>query len=942
MKTIFKFFIPLAFFLLSSLLLQAQKGDLFIYNYKVPFKNIDNYNFSAVQGTNNLMYFANRKGILAYDGKNWEIINTKYTPYTLEVDKKVTKRVYVGCRNSFGYLKTNKKGEDFYVSISGKKKGFGAIKRIFMTSKYAYFYSDKALFKVSLKTNKIIKSWYSKEGFKFMGIGKRGYKIYLNILWKGIHVLKNDKFEFIERTEMYSGHYLKTSTRFNKQYALFGFANNWTYLFDGKAFRINVPEAKNYFLAHEIYKSMPFNQNTIAMATVSGGVAIIERKIFQAQTVTVINNQTGLPDDEVYAMTRDNQGGVWICHAKGISRADIKLPLRKYSDYAGLNDKNNIYSITVAKDTLFLATADGVFYLSKVIKGEDVKKFIKKEERYVKDKEIRDRLIKDPEPKRKFRTLRHSAGGLKTPKRSIEKKVISSDKEEVVKLKVTNTSELVKSVFSTDKAREEYALLSIPFVYRPVTGLNSKCRQLLNYKGRVIIVSNTGLYEAVKQGENSMRANVIIPDEYINFAYQSQTHPNQIYVATNKGLLVVQDIGGTWQVVDKNEEFGLPIRSVVEFKGDIWLGAESRVIRIPVDSLGKIGKQVVYSFKDTYSEDVIVRIINNEPTFILSSGIYRFNPLVKDIYLDKKLTNQHNSKSILLYNQEKYTWIKKDGYWKNLNQNKKNSLATRFLAVFNNIKDIYVDDKQNIWVIDDNKNIFKLDKSAQLNKKQKFDTFIRSILDKEDNLIPLDKIHYDYNEKTLSFTFKLASPFYRSERNIEYRYKLEGLNNKWSDWDTKAIIAFPYVPSGKYTLRVEARNIFGQKSVAKVYSFEIEPPFWETYWFYFLQIAILFGLLLLSFILSRRGKSSVISYLLTLIFIITLFEFLFLLAEPYVEDVASGIPALKLGMNIMLALSLAPIERILSYWMRGDTKRVKDDIDETPPTRASAESREDD
>jgi hypothetical protein len=38
---------------------------------------------------------------------------------------------------------------------------------------------------------------------------------------------------------------------------------------------------------------------------------------------------------------------------------------------------------------------------------------------------------------------------------------------------------------------------------------------------------------------------------------------------------------------------------------------------------------------------------------------------------------------------------------------------------------------------------------------------------------------------------------------------------------------------------------------------------------------------------------------------------LFLLFEPYVDDVANGIPVLKLGMNIMLALSLSPLERFL-------------------------------
>lgn len=67
---------------------------------------------------------------------------------------------------------------------------------------------------------------------------------------------------------------------------------------------------------------------------------------------------------------------------------------------------------------------------------------------------------------------------------------------------------------------------------------------------------------------------------------------------------------------------------------------------------------------------------------------------------------------------------------------------------------------------------------------------------------------------------------------IQYRYKLQGLNNEWEEITNGKTIHFSHLPVGSYTLVVEAfrNNIECQP---KQISFDIQvlPPWWETLWF---------------------------------------------------------------------------------------------------------------
>lgn len=90
-------------------------------------------------------------------------------------------------------------------------------------------------------------------------------------------------------------------------------------------------------------------------------------------------------------------------------------------------------------------------------------------------------------------------------------------------------------------------------------------------------------------------------------------------------------------------------------------------------------------------------------------------------------------------------------------------------------------------------------------------------------------------ENNLTFYFNVLN--YRNPAKDRYRYFLEGFDDQWSDYDESGKIAYSNLPSGTYTLQVEALNLQSLKSTETVsIPFEIQTPWWQLW---YLRLALL-------------------------------------------------------------------------------------------------------
>jgi serine phosphatase RsbU (regulator of sigma subunit) len=81
-------------------------------------------------------------------------------------------------------------------------------------------------------------------------------------------------------------------------------------------------------------------------------------------------------------------------------------------------------------------------------------------------------------------------------------------------------------------------------------------------------------------------------------------------------------------------------------------------------------------------------------------------------------------------------------------------------------------------------------------------------------------------------TFNFGAIDWCAPHKIKYQYKLEGLDEDWSNLTTANTADYRNIPFGSYTFKVKAIGSANKWSKTFEYSFVIHPPWWRTWWAY--------------------------------------------------------------------------------------------------------------
>ncbi|HEY9044366.1 MAG TPA: triple tyrosine motif-containing protein, partial [Ohtaekwangia sp.] len=91
---------------------------------------------------------------------------------------------------------------------------------------------------------------------------------------------------------------------------------------------------------------------------------------------------------------------------------------------------------------------------------------------------------------------------------------------------------------------------------------------------------------------------------------------------------------------------------------------------------------------------------------------------------------------------------------------------------------------------------------------------------------------YRLSNNTGTIRFDFAATNFLDRLNIQYSYKLESMDEKWSEWQETPFKEFNYLRSGRYAFHVKAQSLLGEVSEEAVYYFEILPAWYQTTWAY--------------------------------------------------------------------------------------------------------------
>ncbi|MBN1482267.1 hypothetical protein EH223_08615, partial [candidate division KSB1 bacterium] len=100
----------------------------------------------------------------------------------------------------------------------------------------------------------------------------------------------------------------------------------------------------------------------------------------------------------------------------------------------------------------------------------------------------------------------------------------------------------------------------------------------------------------------------------------------------------------------------------------------------------------------------------------------------------------------------------------------------------------------------------------------------------------------DINHEQKMFSINYAAINYRNNHLNQYKYMLEGFDDRWIEADGQRVAQYTNIPAGRYTFRVKASNsvgVWNEESTSL--HIVVHPPWWRTTWAYFLWIGLFLG-----------------------------------------------------------------------------------------------------
>jgi ligand-binding sensor domain-containing protein len=345
----------------------TEEGMPFLKNFQneyYPF--ISDQTWTITQDKNGLIYFGNNNGLIEYDGTTYRLLKIggdvaiRSMAYDIEND-----RIYIGATSEFGYLEKTENGDRIYICLSDSLTTFQVKTtwKIFCTTHGVYFLISRNQL-VRYYENKLIEIENKQNTSEFRGFlindtiiladTKNGFLVVegdrINKLNYGFEPSFNDVRSIIPETDTSlillttgKGIYRWSSLGINSDFNRFHF--------------INTP-VNNYLIKNSVYYCIKKN-NSIIIATLIGGLIVLDENL---EIITILTKSNGLNSNGIYFLNEDKENNIWIGSEKGLSQLNINFPFKKFTELNGID--GIISAINRYKNTLFVGTYDGIFYLS--------------------------------------------------------------------------------------------------------------------------------------------------------------------------------------------------------------------------------------------------------------------------------------------------------------------------------------------------------------------------------------------------------------------------------------------------------------------------------------------------------------------------------------------------------------------------------------------------
>lgn len=339
----------------------------FSFSQEIPPINIfstedykaDNQNWGVSQASNKFIYVANNKGLLEFNGADWQLYPTPNETIMRSV-KYFEDKIYTGFYMDFGFWKKNEFGILTYTSIvensSVEMLEDEQIWEITELDGWMLFKSLQRIYLYNLKTKlfKVIEA-----DNNIAKLSKVGNIIYFQELGKGVFKIENGVPKLVSDHSILKNN--KIVELFLKDNNLFIITqkNGFYYLEKNQLKKWNI--AANDLLGNKtIYSAKLLRNGNIVLGTISNGFIILQKN---GKVYYQITQGLGLSNNTVLSIFEDVDDNIWLGLDNGINTINLKSPFKLFVKKE--NFWGTIYASIIYKGNLYLGTNQGLYYRPK-------------------------------------------------------------------------------------------------------------------------------------------------------------------------------------------------------------------------------------------------------------------------------------------------------------------------------------------------------------------------------------------------------------------------------------------------------------------------------------------------------------------------------------------------------------------------------------------------
>ena len=313
-------------------------------------------NWSISQSKEKLIYVANNKGLLEYNGAYWKLYLSPNETIIRSVNV-IDNLIYTGCNNEFGYWQRNDLGLLFYTSLSKsleieflEDEEFWNIVSI---DDYILFQSLKRIY-IYDKTNNSY-SIIDSETIIYK-IFKVDESIYFQKTEDGVYKIENGKAKLVSSNIILKNNRLVNI--FNKNgKLLIETENKGFYLLENNALKKWNISGNETLSKSSVFRSTQLKDGSFILGTRSHGILHLTPSGDIDYNFDVIH---GLSNNTVHWIFEDADSNIWLATENGINCVNIKSPFSIYKDEEG--KIGSVYASLVFDNNLYLGTNQGLFY----------------------------------------------------------------------------------------------------------------------------------------------------------------------------------------------------------------------------------------------------------------------------------------------------------------------------------------------------------------------------------------------------------------------------------------------------------------------------------------------------------------------------------------------------------------------------------------------------